>query len=233
MKKVLLCFVLCILIFGLCGCGKEKNVVENNTKKEQIEVPENIEKTESEINNKDKQDEVKKENKKEETTTKQETTTKKEENTTNNSNIEKEDKNENSEISKDEPDTSSKEEINKKIVVCTIQQEGSYYYGTTTHTTTFENDIIVHNKMYSEKHFKDGYKAEEDSWTISNIKALQNNTKVGISGNAYIENNITYLIINYDVKANADLMSLITAHTEYNDFFNNMTTKNGYSCITK
>lgn len=160
----------------------------------------------------------KEEIKKEETTNAQETISKEEEN------IEK---------PKEEHIMPPKEEINKKIVVCTLDEEGSYYSSIITQTTTFENDVIIHDKLYIEKKFKEGYLAEEDDWTITNINALQNNTKAGISGNAYIENNITYLTINYDVKANSKLIELITTHTEYNDFFNHMTTNNGYSCVNK
>lgn len=254
MRKILVCLLCCILVLGLCGCEKEKDVQKGNTNNEQNKVTENIKETEKETN----KEEIKKEEttsttskpsssattnkkqeatankqenttKKEETTTKQETTSKKEESSVSNNNSEKE---ENLEKPKEEI-IPPKEEINKKIVVCTMNDEGSYYTGIITHTTTFENDTIIHNKLYVEKYFKEGHLAEEDNWTISHIELLNNNTKVGLTGNVDIRNNITYLTVNYDVKVNPKLIELITKHTEYNDFLNHMTTNNGYSCITK
>lgn len=240
MRKILVCLICCVLVLGLCGCEKAKDVQKDNTNDEQNKVTENIKETEKETTTKEtNKEEIKKEetttnkqentNKKEETTTKQETTSKKEESSVSNNNLEKE---ENLEKPKEEI-IPSKEEINKKIVVCTMNEEGSYYTGIITHTTTFENDTIIHNKLYVEKYFKEGYLAEEDNWTISHIESLNNNTKVGLTGNVDIRNNITYLTVNYDVKANPKLIELITTHTEYNDFLNHMTTNNGYSCITK
>lgn len=119
-----------------------------------------------------------------------------------------------------------------KIVVCNITEDGANYVGKIETTTTFENNTIVYHTMNIEKTFKNGYKAENDDWTKANMEAINNNTKKGISGNVYIKDNKTYLIANYDVKANNSLLDLISSHTEYNDFLDNMK-KNGYFCEIK
>lgn len=236
MKKVLIYVTFSLLILGLCGC--EKSSKKENEITEKIEITENIKETKPLTTTKQSTTTptttiTKKTTtvSKKKTTTTTRTTTKTTTSTTPTSNNIK-DTVENVTPPKEEI-TQPKEENNKKIVVCTIKENGSYYNGIVTHTTTFEKEKIIHNKLYIEKHFFDGYKAEEDDWTISNISAIQNNTKVGISGKAYIENNTTYVTINYDVSANSSLIEYITSHTEYNDFINHMTTNNGYTCITK
>ena len=123
------------------------------------------------------------------------------------------------------------QDVKQKKISCDLTEEGTYYTGKTQTITTFENDTIVYHTMKIEKSFKDGYKAENDDWTKANMEAINNNTKKGISGNVYIKNNITYLTANYDVKENNSLIDLITSHTEYNDFLDNMRS-NGYVCNT-
>lgn len=99
-------------------------------------------------------------------------------------------------------------------------------------TTTFENGSIVYHTLYVEKKFKNNYKAEDDDWTISNKEAIENSNTKGISGVVEIKNNITYFIANYNVKENEKLLEMITSHTEYNDFLNNMK-NNGYTCTER
>lgn len=227
MKKTLMYLLCCVAIVGLCSCKQNKDVVKE---KEEIKVTENKGETTPKDDILNDEDIKKQDDKKDDATI--------EENPT----IEQEDNDQNDDINndeniidipKEEQNIPSDNNVDKKIVVCTMNEESNYYYGTVSHTTIFENGTIVHDKMYIEKHFKEGYKAEEDNWTISNIEALENNTKIGITGEVYVKNNVTYLTINYDVKANPKNIEYITTHTKYNDFLNHMTTKNGYSCIIK
>ena len=121
---------------------------------------------------------------------------------------------------------------NTKKILCTIKSSTDKYSATSEITTTFESESMIHTKLYIEKEFINGNKAEEDNWTIENKNSLEQNTKEGMSGNINIKNNIAYLTINYDFKKNPELIKIVTSHTEFNDYLSNME-KNGYSCQIK
>ena len=130
-----------------------------------------------------------------------------------------------------ESDNSKNDDDNTKKIMCSMTDSSDRYQGDIETTTTFENDAITSHTLYIEKAFKDGYKAEDDGWTTDHIEALKNE-KDGITGNIEIKNNTTYLTMTYNVKENPNLLELITYHTEYNDFLNNMRS-NGYICNEK
>lgn len=111
---------------------------------------------------------------------------------------------------------------NKKVIVCTENPKGTGYYGYVKHTATFENNNLSYYILYIEKHFEEGYKAEDDSWTTTELNGIKNNTKAGITADGYIKNNTAYLTYKYDVKSYPNLTSMITKHTEYDDFLNNV-----------
>ena len=122
---------------------------------------------------------------------------------------------------------------NKKDIICTISQSSNgKYEGMTKITTTFENDSIIFTKINIEKKYLNEYKADEDSWTISTKEDIDKNLKEGMTGDILIKDNTVYLTVNYDIKKNPQLLEIVTSHTTYDDYLNNMK-HNGYECITK
>ena len=209
----MLCF---IILLGLCGCGKIENKSNVNIKeKEPIDEKQTIESV-TETSNKAETSNKNETSNKTETSSKTKTSNK---NETNNNKTEEKNSNNNNKTPS----------VNKKVAVCTKNTSGTGYNASEKYTVTFENDSIVHFTIYTIKSFIDDYKAENDSWTLSNMESLKNNTRKGLSGNIYIENNTTYMTINYDTKMNPSLLDLLTSHRTYDDFIS-YSTSQGMNC---
>ena len=215
-KKVIL-FMLCfIILLGLCGCGKTENKSNVNIKeKETIDEKQTIESMTETSNKNETSNKIETSNKNE-ISNKTKTSNK---NETNNNKTEENNSNNNNKTPS----------VNKKVAVCTKNISGTGYNASEKYTVTFENDSIVYFTIYTIKSFIDDYKAENDSWTLSNMESLKNNNRKGLSGNIYIENNTTYMTINYDTKMNPSLLDLLTSHRTYDDFIS-YSTSQGMSC---
>lgn len=238
MKKIRFLVIIFMILLCVYGCGKKSNNNDVANKKNSDEVQEITDNTSKNDDEKVQDETDQNENKSQEVSTDQNNS--QIENNQSQNNNQNQDSNQeqnnnqgqnNNQSGQNEDNGNQQQENtnNKKIVVCSMTETSNKYDGFIRSTTTFENGSIVYHTLYVEKKFKNNYKAEDDDWTISNKEAIENSNTKGISGVVEIRNNITYLTANYNVKENEKLLEMITSHTEYNDFLNNMR-NNGYMC---